>query len=168
MQRARKVVAACAAALALGGCQTMLAAAYDPSIATALSAANGDIQALFVSVGTDAPLSTFPARKPAYDHVIAELDAVLIEIKARPIPNPDVLAKVNRALEAVHVGGVTVDPNFSSYPSARSVADMVKVLTQMETADQQAGLHKELIPAFEQPVITYLTQAITYENFLKR
>jgi|HubBroStandDraft_1064217.scaffolds.fasta_scaffold07682_4 hypothetical protein len=168
MRRARKVMAACAVTLALGGCQTMLAAAYDPTIATALSTANSDIQALFVSIGTDAPVSTFGARKPAYDHIIAELDAVLIEIKARPIPNPEVLAKVNQALEAVHVGGITVDPDFSSYPSARSVADMVKVLTQMENADQQAGLHKELIPGFEQPVITYLTQAITYENFLKR
>jgi hypothetical protein len=155
-------------ALALGGCATQLAPVYDASIAGSLSTANNDIQALFVAVGSDADASTFATRKPAYDHIVAELSATLIEIKARPIPNPQAMAEANNALQQLHVGGLTVDPGFSDYPSARSVSDLTDTIKHMEAADQQSGLHHEAVPAFEQQATIFLTQAITYENFLKR
>lgn len=154
--------------LTLCACATQLAPAYDSSIAGALSTANNDIQALFVSVGADADVATFPSRKPAYDHIVAELSATLIEIKARPIPNPQAMAAANKALQQLHIGGLTVDPGFSDYPSARSVSDLTDTIKHMEAADQQSGLHHEAVPAFEQQATIFLIQAITYENFLKR
>lgn len=160
-------LAACALAM-LGGCMAQLAPFYSPLISNELSSANGDIQALFISVGTDANVSSFPSRQPAYDHIVAELRATELEIKARPTPNPEVLQAANKVLERLKIGGIQPDPDFSDYPSARSVADLADTIQHMESADQAAGLHREAIPAFEQQATIFLTQAITYENFLKR
>ncbi len=145
-----------------------LAPLYSATISGELSTANSDIQSLFVAVGTDADASTFPSRKPAYDHIVAELNATELEIKARPTPNPDILKQANGVLQRLKVAGLTPDPAFSDYPSARAVADLADTIQHMEKADQAAGLHHELIPAFEQQATIFLTQAITYENFLKR
>lgn len=159
---------ALAALLPLGGCLTQLAPSYDPTIANALSGANSDIQALFVSIGTDADASSFPTRKYAYDNIVAELSATLIEIKARPIPDPEALDKAEAALRKVGVDELKIDPGFSAYPSARSVSDLIDTMKRMEGFDQQSRLHKEAVPEIERQANIYLIQAITYENFLKR
>jgi hypothetical protein len=156
------------ALLGLAGCAVALAPAYDASISQALSAANLDIQTLFVGIGPDADASTFAVRKPAYDHIIAELRAVQVQITARPTPDPALLAKADTFLAHEKIGRVTVDPNFSAYPSARAVGDLADVIQHMESADQTAGLHREAVPAFEQQATILLTQAIIYENFLRR
>ena len=145
-----------------------LAPLYSPTISAELVSANGDIQSLFVAVGTDADASTFAARKPAYDQIVAELRATALEIRARPTPSPDALAAANKVLQRLHMAGMSPDPGFSDYPSARSVSDLADTIQHMESADQAAGLHRELIPAFEKQATIFLTQAITYENFLKR
>jgi hypothetical protein len=157
------------AALAmLAGCMAQFAPLYSPAITAELSSANSDIQSLFVAVGTDADVSTFASRKPAYDHIVAELNATALEIKARPTPNPEVLAAANKVLQRLKVAGMAPDPGFSDYPSARAVADLADTIQHMEGADQASGLHREVVPAFKQQATIYLTQAITYENFLKR
>ena len=66
------------------------------------------------------------------------------------------------------VGGISNDPNFSNYPSARSVADLVQTIQHMQISDQTTGLPPNLLSAYENQANIYLTQAITYENFLKR
>jgi hypothetical protein len=166
---ARRVLSAVVGSLlGLAGCAASLAPAYDASIAQALGAANLDIQTLFVAVGSDADASTFATRKPSYDHIIAELKAVQVQITARPTPDPKLLAEADALLAREKIGSVAVDPNFSAYPSARAVGDLADVIQHMETADQAAGLHREAIPAFEQQASILLTQAITYENFLER
>jgi hypothetical protein len=157
-----------AAALAFAGCATQLAPAYDAPIAEALSSANLDIQTLFVAVGSDADASTFASRKPSYDQIIAELRALQVQITARPTPNPKLLAEADELLTREKLGPVTVDPNFTAYPSARAVGDLADVIQHMEAADEAAGLHREAVPAFKQQAMILLTQAITYENFLQR
>src|SRR6202011_4395559 len=109
---------------ALSGCMTQLAPLYDQSISNELAAVNLDIHALFVAVGTDAPLATYPSRKPQYDHLVAELAAAELQIRARPIPKADSMSKAAKALDRMHVRSVAVDPGFSVYPSARALADL--------------------------------------------
>ena len=168
MFRSLSIGLAAIALATLGGCMAQLAPFYSPAISNELSAANGDIQALFVQVGSDADASTFAAREGAYDHVVAELRATELEIKARPTPSPDILQAANKVLRRLKIADMPVDPAFSDYPSARSVDDLADTIAHMEKTDQAAGLHREAIPAFEQQATIFLTQAITYENFLKR
>ncbi len=152
--------------LLLTACQTQLAPAYDQLVATELATANNDIQALFVSVGTSATPASYPTRMPAYNHIIAELNATQLQIKARPLPNPDALESANKVLSAAD--RIPADPNFSDYPSGRSVNDLAGTIAQMQKSDQAAGLAGGEITAFENQANIFLSQAIAYENFLKR
>jgi hypothetical protein len=166
----RRVLAA-ALSLALvssGGCATQLAPAYDQAVSTGLVSANNDIQALFVSVGSQVSKDTYASRQPAYDHIVAELNAVELEIKARPTPNPDALESAQKLLTRMGVRAMDVDPGFSEYPSARAVDRLVVDIQTMQAADQKAGLRGDEVKAFENEANTFLSQAVAYENFLKR
>lgn len=156
------------ATFSISGCQTQLAPSYDQSISTELTSANNDIQALFVSVGTSATQVTYPTRLSAYNHIIAELNATELQIKSRPLPNSDALASANNVLGKIGISPITVDPGFSNYPSARSVNDLTSTIVHMQNSDQSSGLHGAEISAFENQANTFLSQAITYETFLKR
>ncbi len=60
------------------------------------------------------------------------------------------------------------DPGFSDYPSARSIHDLSDAITHMRDADKADGLHGGELNAFKNSTRVFLTQAITYETFLKR
>jgi hypothetical protein len=165
---ASRVAAVRLVLLLVCGCSAQLAPAYDQSVYDGLVAANKHMQALFVATGTSATKDTYPTRAAAYDRLIAELLAVELQIKARPIPNTDALDKANEVLTKLGVGGVRVDPNFSDYPSARSVADLTATIQHMQKSDQTTGLPANLLSAYKKQATIYLTQAISYENFLKR
>jgi hypothetical protein len=154
--------------LSLTGCAAQLAPPYDQAISGGLAGANSDIQALFVGIGTQVAKDSYASRGPAYDHIVAELKALDLQIRTRPTPNPDALEKANQVLSKLKIGGLQPDPNFSDYPSARAVDDLTDTIQHMQMADQAAGLRGGELKAFENQAITYLSQAITYENFLKR
>jgi hypothetical protein len=78
------------------------------------------------------------------------------------------MTKAVKALERMHVRSVASDPNFSFYPSARAIADLEHSVREMQKGDEKGGLHGEAIQAFENEQTIFLTQAITYESFLKR
>ena len=153
---------------ALSACMVQLAPAYDSSIVGALGTANQDIQLLFAQIGADADVSTFPDRKAQYDKIVGELGAAELQIRARPLPNADAIKKAAAALQRLNVAGVAADPGFSAYPSARSVHDLQGTIQTMEGFDQKAGLHGAAVLAFKNQADVYLTQALTYEAYLKR
>jgi hypothetical protein len=148
------------------GCTAQLAPQYDQSIYDGLVSANKDIQALFVAASPATSRDTYPARAPAYDHIIAELNALDLQIKARPIPNPGALEQTNQLL--AKAGVVAVDPKFSDYPSARAVEDLAETIAQMQRNDQTKGLQATRVLIYKQEAKISLSQAFAYENFLKR
>jgi len=152
----------------MSGCMVQLAPAYDASIVGGVQGANQDIQLLFAQIGADADVSTFPARKPQYDKIVGELGAAELQIRARPIPNGKAITKAAAALAKLHVANVTVDPGFTAYPSARAVHDLQDTIQHMEGFDAKSGLHGAAILAFKNQADVFLTQALTYENYLKR
>ena len=85
LRRSLRIAWASLMLLLICGCTTQLAPAYDQAVSDGLVSANKDIQALFVAVGTSTTKDTYPTRAPAYDHIVAELQAVELQIKTRPI-----------------------------------------------------------------------------------
>ncbi len=154
--------------LGLAGCVTQLAPQYDQAIADGLTSTNLQIQTLFVQIGSSCTKATYPSRVELYNKIVAELNALEIQARARPAPPQDVLKKVDDALEKNGSPGMTVDPKFSSYPSARSIHDASDTMQHMSAEDGKAGLRGAELKAFENQVTVYMTQAITYEAFLKR
>ena len=111
---------------ALCGCTVQLAPAYDQSVYDGLVAANKHLQALFVAAGGGVTQATYPARATLYDHLIAELMAVELQIKARPIPNADALAKTDQLLTKLGVAGLPVDHHAVSAIQASRLSVVIR------------------------------------------
>lgn len=164
-----RLLALCVALCAgLSACMVQLAPAYDASIVGGLDSANQDIQLLFAQIGSEVDATTFSDRKPQYDKIVGELGAAELQIRARPMPNSKAITKAAAALARLHVADVTVDPGFTAYPSARAVHGLQDTIQHMEGFDEKAGLRGAAVLAFKNQADVYLTQALTYENYLKR
>ena len=161
-------VAMLAFVLTLTGCVTQLAPQYDQAIADGLTSTNLQIQTLFVQIGSGSTKATYSSRMALYNKIVAELNALEIQARARPAPPQDVLEKVDDALEKNGGAQMEVDPKFSSFPSARAIHDASDTIQHMRAQDEQAGLRAEALLAFKNQVTVYMTQAITYEAFRKR
>jgi hypothetical protein len=155
-------------AVLLAACATQLAPAYDESIFSGLTASNKDVQTLFASVVDGVSAKTFDDRAPTYAHIIGELDALEVQAKSRPIPSAVTLERANAVLSVNGMQRLVNDPKFTDFPSARSIQNTADTLKRMRLVDQREGLHGAEINAFENQASIYLTQAITYEAFLKR
>jgi len=163
---ARKLLLA--ALLLMAACTAQLAPAYDQAIVGGLASANQDVQTLFASLGTGVGKETYGTRSEAYTHIIGALNALEIQAKSRPMPGSDSLAEANKVLSANGIGQLTNDPQFTSFPSARAIHDTSVTISTMREADQRAGIRGDELKAFQNQASIFLTQAITYENFLKR
>jgi hypothetical protein len=168
-KRTNKLLLVQFAGLMLGACTAQLAPEYDKSIVDGLVTANTDMQALFATVDQGVDAASYAASRAAsYNRVIGELRALELSATSRPSPPNDLLATVNRTLQARGQPLLAADPKFTDYPSARAMEDAADTITHMRDADRAAGLHGALIQAFANQAQIYMAQAITYENFLKR
>jgi len=147
-----------------------LAPAYDQTIATGLASANTSMQTLFAQIGTASDAATYvtQGREAAYVHVIGALKALEVQAQSRPLPPADLLKTVNDVLAKQGKPALKSDPQFSDYPSVRAMHDTEQTLVIMKAEDARAGLKGEAVNGFENQATTFLAQAITYENFLKR
>ena len=154
--------------LLTAGCATQLAPQYDQAISDGLASANKDVQTLFASLDNGVSKETYSTRVDSYNHIIGNLNALEIQAKSRPIPVSNSLVDVNKILGANGLGGLSQDPQFTNFPSARAIHDASKTIQKMRAVDEKAGLHGAEIDAFKNQASTFLSQAITYETFLKR
>lgn len=155
--------------LLVTGCTTQFSPAYDQAVLDNLNASNKDIQTLFAKIGTGVSMDTFKERKDAYDHIIGELNALVIQIKARPSPSGAIhITDVNKMLSGLGVSQVASDPNITEVPSARSVRDEADSIEKMKSHDEKYGLGGGALSSYKTSANAYMTQAITYETFLKR
>jgi hypothetical protein len=161
-------VTAIASIALLSGCAAQLAPSYDQSVLDGLIYSNKSVQIFFASVGTGVDASTYQQRADTYSNLIGNLNALGLQARSRPLPPLDYLSKVEGLIQKA--GGPTNpgDPKISSYPSERAVMDASRSLQAMQSMDQAGGLRGGELQALENQTSTYLSQAITYETFLKR
>lgn len=155
-------------AIALTGCAAQLAPQYDQAILDGLISMNKNAQTFFASLGTGVSKDTYPKRADTYAKLIGSLNALEIQVKSRPIPPRADLASFNALLSKNGVPAIPNDPKFTNYPSARAINDASKSLQQMQMMDQDTGLRGFQLTSIKNDATIYLTQAITYETFLKR
>ena len=155
-------------AIILTGCAAQLAPSYDQAILDGLISANKNAQTLFASLGQSVSKETYPKRADTYASLIGSLNALEVQVKSRPLPPGADLAKINAILSQNGVQAIPVDPKFTNFPSARAIDDASKSLQQMQKMDADNGLRGFQLIAIKNDATIYLTQAITYETFLKR
>jgi hypothetical protein len=154
--------------LAINGCTVQLAPQYDQSILDGLISTNKSAQIFFASLGTQVEKETYQGRTSTYANLIGSLNALEVQSKSRPIPPDADLTKINNVISKNTGQAITNDPDFSDYPSARAIHDASTTLQAMQNMDKSSGLRGMQLKALENQVTVYLSQAITYETFLKR
>ena len=152
-------------ALSLVACKATLAPAYDAAIVESLSSSTLTVTTLFTEVkeqGGDK--AHYQAHKDTYNEAIAEMEALQMQLKARPAPSNAFIEKVNKKLEEKNVKPIDI----SSAPSADAIAQIIQTLTKMRDVHKSQGLTNLEIDAFKGQTLIYMEQAIFYERFLKR
>lgn len=155
-------------AFVLSGCATQRAPSYDQAILDGLISVNKAAQTFFASLGQAVPKETYQKRADTYANLIGSLNALEIQVKSRPLPPGADLVKINVILSQNGVQQIPSDPRFTNFPSARAIDDASKSFQQMRKMDEDNGLRGSQLVAIKNDATIYLTQAITYETFLKR
>lgn len=145
-------------AILLSGCATQLAPAYDQRIVDGLTKANVDAMTLFASLSNGAKRSQFDQHKNHYDSLIGTLDALEMQIAARPVPPipPELAAVLGESVEDL------------SEPPVEPIQGMSRNIHKLRDTHAAANLAATEIEAFRNGWVIYADQALTYEAYLKR
>lgn len=148
----------------LTACATTLAPNYNKAIADSLVSINQKMMEHFASSSLGTSNSDYDKRKQTYNSIIGSVDALAIQVKARPIPNKKITERVNEYLRSRDVE-VLEDENV---PSATALEKISETIAKMRNTDKKQGITALEAEAFKGQVVIYLDQAMTYESFLER
>lgn len=146
------------ALLWLSGCATQLAPAYDERIVDGLTRANTDAMTVFAAFSAGAPTSRFAPYRDRYDQLIGTLNALEMQIAARPTPAVPAPLAAALAERAVDVSGPPVEP----------IQGMSRTITMMRDTHATTGLTAGEVEGMRRQWAIYADQALTYEAYLNR
>jgi hypothetical protein len=151
------------------GCAVSLAPKFDQAIVDNLSSTSTEVFQLVAEVTDGTKKDDFNTRETNYNHVIGELDALELQIEARPMPKnktvDKIIGKVNDRLKEKGIG--TIDANETA-PSATAIKHVAENITKMKDTDKLQGLTKTEVQVFKNNIQLFLDQALTYERFLNQ
>lgn len=150
--------------LLLVGCATQLAPNYDKAIVDGLTSTNVKLMEYYASVSSGTDKDTYSERVDTYSNLIGNLDALAMQVKARPMPDNKVIKKVNDYLEKKGVDILGDDVA----PSATALEKVSATVVKMQKTDKKQGIKSLEVQAFKGQTVIYMDQALTYESFLKR
>jgi hypothetical protein len=157
------LIYACIASLV--SCAPSLAPQYNQAIVDNMSLASKETLQLLAAVSGGSNASDFGSRESQYNSVIGTLDAIKIQIQARPLPQKKtldkILKKVNEQLKArgkSEINAIT--------PSLKAIEQIIANVTKMKEVDKAQGITPDEATLFKGNVNLFFDQAITYEAFL--
>lgn len=150
----------------VGGCAVKLAPDYDRTIVEGLGKANEEIMTLFASVSAGTEKATFKTEREAtYNQIIGKLDALRLQVDARPTPRPYIL-------QIFGIGKSTDkepdDIEVLNAPTSDVLKTMAGTLVKMRDTDREKGISSGLVEGFKRSVEISMDQALTYEKALER
>jgi hypothetical protein len=149
--------------LNLSGCSVKLVPDFSQNIVDQIVSVDQDMMTFFSSVSEGTQHDDFPARQEKYDRIIGSLDALSLQIRARPVPDSKVRNKINDFLNKR--GSAPLAD--SLYPSAEAIENIAKQIRKMKSEDKIKDLTETVIELFKNAVVISADQALTFENFLK-
>ncbi len=151
------------------GCAVSLAPKFDQAIVDNLSSTSTEIFQLVAEVTDGVKKDDYSTREDKYNHVIGELDALALQIEARPMPKnksiDKIIGKVNDRLR--EKGLAAIDANETA-PSATAIKHITENIAKMKDTDKLQGLTKTEVLVFKNNIQLFLDQALTYERFLNQ
>jgi hypothetical protein len=150
-------------------CAVSLAPRFDQGIIDNLSTTSTEVFQLLSEVSAGTTNSDFEKREEEYDQVIGKLDALALQINARPVPDnktvDKIIAKANSSLQKK---GTTLISVNQTAPSATALKNVTANVTKMKQTDKLQGITATEALAFKNNIELFLDQALTYERYLNK
>jgi hypothetical protein len=149
------------------GCAVSLAPKYEQKIVDDLSASATEVYQLLSAASAGTLKSDFDKREENYDKVIGKLEALQLQINARPMPKNKTVDKIiNKANSSLQKKGTTLISVNDTAPSAIALKNIIANLTKMKDVDKSQGVTAGEIKAFKGNIDIFFDQALTYERYL--
>lgn len=152
-------------ALNVAGCAIQLAPMFDKTIVEGLTTANEQTMILFASVSSGSSAASFGTRKPEYDSLIGQFDALRLQAKSRPMPQPPSLFLKTGSLVGARVDQIEA---LSQAPTIEATEQIVVLLTRMRDTDERRGLSRASTGLFKNQFEILIRNALIYEKALER
>lgn len=155
----------------LTSCAVRLAPKFDQAIVDNLSNATTDVFQLLATVEGGTSKTDFGKREESYNTLIGKLEALELQINARPMPDNSavnkIVEKANSALKKrnTELPAITA---INTAPSATSLASVIKSLAALKKTDKAEGLTQGFLDTQKNFIGLSLDQALTYERFLNK
>jgi hypothetical protein len=156
-------------AFSVTNCTVSLAPKFDQGIVDDLSASSVEVFQLIAEVSGGTKNADFNQREEKYNDLIGKLEALKLQINARPMPSNKeankILSKVNERL--TQKGAATINAADTA-PSATALENVIANISEMKKTDASQGLSPTAVKAFKGNITLFLDQALTYESFLNK
>jgi hypothetical protein len=150
------------------GCAVSLAPKFDQNIVDNLSVTSTEIFQLLAEVSAGTAKTDYDKRDAKYNHVIGKLEALALQINARPVPKNKIVSKIiGKANDRLKQRGVsTLISSGDTAPSATAIKNVLANIRKMKDTDKLQGVTAFEVQAFKGNIELFLDQALTYERFL--
>lgn len=149
------------------GCAVSLAPKYEQKIIDDLSASATEVYQLLSVASTGTVKADYDKRQESYDKIIGKLEALQLQINARPVPKNKTVDKIiNKVNSSLQKKGSTLISVNNTAPSAMAVKNIIANLTKMKEVDKSQGVTPVEVKAFKGNIDIFFDQALTYERYL--
>ena len=150
-------------------CAVSLSPKFDQNIIDELSASSTEAFQLMAAVTEGTSASDFSKREDEYNSVIGSLEALQLQMEARPMPKNKILEKtLGKVNQRLQQRGMQTVPATDTAPSATAVKHIIENMVKMKATDKRQGVTATELKAFKGNVQLYLDQAVTYESYLNQ
>ena len=150
-------------------CAVSLAPRFDQGIIDNLSTTSIEVFQLLSEVSEGTTNTDFDKREEEYNEVIGKLEALALQINARPVPNNKTVEKIiSKANSSLQRKGSTLISVNETAPSATALKNVTANVTKMKQTDKLQGITATEALAFKNNIELFFDQALTYERFLNK
>ena len=150
-------------------CAVSLAPRFDQGIIDNLSITSTEVFQLLSEVSEGTTNADFDKRAEKYNQVIGKLEALALQINARPVPDNKTVDKIiGKANSSLQKKGTTLISTNQTAPSATALKNVTANVTKMKQTDKLQGITATEALAFKNNITLFFDQALTYERFLNK
>jgi len=150
-------------------CAVSLAPRFDQGIIDNLSTTSTEVFQLLSEVSEGTTNADFNKRDEEYNQVIGKLEALALQINARPVPDNKTVDKIiSKANSSLQKKGTTLISADQTAPSATALKNVTANVVKMKQTDKLQGITATEALAFKNNIQLFFDQALTYERFLNK
>jgi hypothetical protein len=142
----------------------------DKAIIDSLSTSSTEVYQLLSAASSGTTQDGFTLRAERYDNIIGKVEALKLQVNARPMPRNEMLNKIvlRANTRLAQTGGGALISTMGKAPSAGALEEIIANLIKMRDTDKKQGVTADEVRLIKGNINLYLSQALTYEKALNQ